>query len=132
MSEVVRGAYDAFNRRDAAAFCALSTPDIEILDLSDTPGAEVLHGHAGIESFFKDNWATFEDPWGEVDQILEAGPNRILALARHGGTARGGPQVAQHRGVLVTFSEPGQMKEVRFFGDPREALAAIGLNEHNG
>jgi ketosteroid isomerase-like protein len=131
MSDVVRGAYDAFNRRDATAFCALSTPDIEILDLSDMPGAEVLYGHAGIERFFEDNWDTFEDPWGEVDRILEAGPDRILALARHGGTARGGPQIAQHRGVLVTFSEHGQMKEIRFFGDQREALTAAGLHEHD-
>jgi ketosteroid isomerase-like protein len=130
MSAAVRGAYDAFNRRDAGAFCSLSTEDIEIFDLSDTPGAETLCGHAGIESFFKDNWTTFEEPWGDVERIVEAGPNRVLALARHGGTARGGPRIAQHRGVLVTFSEDGKMKEIRFFGDPREALAAAGLDEH--
>jgi ketosteroid isomerase-like protein len=131
MSEVVRLAYDAFNRRDPAAFCALATPDIEIRDLSDMPGAEVLNGHAGIERFFEDNWDTFESPWGEVDRILEAGPDRILVLASHGGTARGGPQIAQHRGLLVTFSEHGQMQEIRLFGDPREALTAAGLDEHD-
>ena len=130
MSDVVRRAYDAFNRRDAGAFCALSTEDIEILDMSETPGAETLCGHAGIKSFFKDNWSTFESPWGEIERILEAGPDRILALAQHGGTARGGPRIAQHRGVLVTFSRDGRMKEIRFFGDPREALTAAGLDEH--
>ena len=131
MSEVVRRAYDAFNRRDAASFCELSTPDIEIRDLSDIPGAEVLCGHAGIERFFDDNWDTFEDVWGDVERILEAGPDRVLALARHGGTARGGPRIAQARGVLVTFSEHAKMKEIRLFGDPREALAAAGLHEHH-
>ena len=130
MSDVVRRAYDAFNRRDTAAFCALSTQDIEIFDLSDTPGAVTLRGHAGIQSFFKDNWGTFEDVWGEVERIIEAGPDRVVALASHGGTARGGPRIAQDRGVLVTFSEDGQMQEIRFFGDPREALAAAGLDEH--
>jgi ketosteroid isomerase-like protein len=130
MSDVVRRAYEAFNRRDAAAFCELSTPDIEILDMSETPGAQALCGHAGIESFFRDNWETFEDPWGSVERILEAGPERVLALARHGGSARGGPEIAQARGVLVTFSHNGKMKEIRFFGDPREALTAAGLDEH--
>jgi ketosteroid isomerase-like protein len=129
MSEVVRRAYDAFNRRDAAAFCELSTPDIEIQDLSDMPGAETLRGYAGIERFFEDNWDTFEDVWGEVERILEAGPDRVLALASHGGTARGGPRIAQARGVLVTFSETGKMKQIRFFGDPHEALTAAGLHE---
>ena len=131
MSEVVRRAYDAFNRRDAAAFCELSTPDIEIRDMSDMPGPEVLWGHRGIESFFKDNWDTFEQVWGDVDRILEAGPDRVLALAHHGGTARGGPRIAQARGVLVTFSENGKMKEIRLFGNPDEALRAVGLHEHD-
>ena len=131
MSDVVRRAYGAFNRRDPAAFCELSTPDIEIFDLSDMPGAETLRGHAGIERFFKDNWGTFEDVWGNVERIVEAGPDRVLALARHGGTARGGPRIEQTRGVLVTFSDTGKMKEIRLFGDPREALAAAGLDEHS-
>jgi ketosteroid isomerase-like protein len=131
MSDVIRRAYDAFNRRDVAAFCALSSEDIDLLDMSDTPGAETLNGHAGIESFFKDNWDTFESPWGEVDRVLEAGPDRILALARHGGSARGGPTIAQHRAVLATFSPQGRMQEIQFFGDPRDALAAAGLDEHS-
>jgi ketosteroid isomerase-like protein len=131
MSDIVRRAYDAFNRRDPAAFCELSTPDIEILDLSDMPGAQTLCGHPGIERFFEDNWGTFEDVWGDVERILEAGPDRVLALASHGGTARGGPRIAQSRGVLVTFSEDAKMKEIGFFGDPREALTAAGLHEHD-
>jgi ketosteroid isomerase-like protein len=131
MSEVVRRAYDAFNRGDPAAFCALSTADIEIQDLSDMPGSETLYGHAGIERFFADNWNTFEDVWGDVERILEAGPDRVLVLASHGGTARGGPRIAQTRGVLVTFSQDGRMKEIRLFGDPREALAAVGLPEQD-
>ena len=130
MSDVVRRAYDAFNRRDVAAFCDLSAPDIEILDMSDTPGAETLCGHAGIERMIEDNWDTFDDPWGDVERILEAGPDRVLALARHGGTVRGGPTIAQARGVLVTFSENGKMKAIRSFGDPRDALTAAGLDEH--
>jgi ketosteroid isomerase-like protein len=129
MSAVVRSAYDAFNRKDVGAFCALSTEDIEIFDMS--PGAGTLCGHAGIQSFFRDNWSTFEKPWGEVERLLEAGPDRILALAQHGGTARGGPRIAQHRGLLITFAENGRMKEIRFFSEPREALAAAGLNEHS-
>ena len=130
MSDVIRRAYDAFNRRDLAAFYALSSEDIDLLDMSDTPGAETLRGHAGIESFFEDNWDTFENPWGDVERILEAGPDRILALTRHGGSARGGPTIAQHRGLLITFSEDGKMKEIRFFSEPREARAAAGLDEH--
>ena len=131
MSEVVRRAYDAFNRRDVAAFCALSEPDIEMKDLSDMPGAQTLCGYEGIERFFEDNWDTFEDPWGEVERTLEAGPDRILAIARHGGSARGGPAVSQARGVLATFSEQGRMMELHFFGDPDDALTAAGLHEHD-
>ena len=115
MSEVVRRAYDAFNRRDVGAFCELSEPDIEIRDMASTPGAETLHGHAGIESYFRDNFNTFENVWGDVERILDAGPDRVLALARHGATARGGPRVTQARGLLVAFSPQGRMKEIRFF-----------------
>lgn len=130
MSEVVRRAYDAFNRGDVDAFCELSAPDIEIHDLPSMPTQESFRGRPGIERFFEDNWGTWEAVWGDVDRILEAGPDRVLALARHVGRARGGPEITQARGVLVTFSADTKVKEIRFFAEPGEALAAAGLDEH--
>jgi ketosteroid isomerase-like protein len=130
MSEVVRRAYDAFNRGDVDALYELCAPEVQIHDLPSMPEQEVFRGQDGVERYFNSNWDTFEDVWGDVEQILEAGPDRVLALTRHGGTARGGPRIAQARGVLVTFSEHGKMREIRFFAEPREALAAAGLDEH--
>jgi ketosteroid isomerase-like protein len=129
--EIVRRGYDAFNRADVDAFCALATADVEIHDLPDMPETQAFRGRDGVERFFGMNWDIWEQVWGDIDQILEAGSDRVLALARHGGRTRGGPDLAQPRGVLVTFSEDGKMREVRFFADQAEARAAAGLNEHS-
>jgi len=131
MSEVVRRADEAFNRRDLGAFRAVAAPGIEIHDLPDMPTQRGFRGPEALERFFEDNWGTWETVWGDVERILEAGPDRVLVLAKHAGRTRGGPEIAQARGVLVTFAPNGKINEIRFFADPGEALAAAGLNEHN-
>jgi ketosteroid isomerase-like protein len=130
-ADVVRAAYAAFNRADVDAFCALATEDVEFHDLADMPDPQVFRGREGVERFFTTNWDIYERAWGEVDEVLDAGPNRVLVLARHGGQARGGPQLQQPRGVLISFSEDGKMRHVRLFADHAEGRAAAGLNEHN-
>jgi ketosteroid isomerase-like protein len=130
MLEIVRRGYDAFNRADVDAFCALATADVEIHDLPYMPETETFCGREGVERYFAMNWELWEHVWGEVDQTIAAGPDRVLALARHGGKTRGGPEVVQARGVLVTFSDAGKIREVRFFADQGEARAAAGVNEH--
>jgi ketosteroid isomerase-like protein len=131
MCDVVRRAYDAFNHRDVDAFCALATDDVEFHDLPEMPDPEVFRGRKGVETFFRANWDVFERVWGELDDVLDAGPNRVVALARHGGQARGGPPLEQSRGLLITFSDDGKMREVRMFGDQATARAAAGLDEHS-
>jgi ketosteroid isomerase-like protein len=130
-ADVVRAAYAAFNRADVDAFCELATEDVEFHDLADMPDPQVFKGREGVERFFALNWDIFERAWGEVDEVLDAGPNRVLALARHGGQARGGPQLEQARGVLITFSDDGKMRHVRMFAGHAEACAAAGLDKNS-
>jgi ketosteroid isomerase-like protein len=126
--DAVRRAYDAFNAADVAAFKDLATDDIEIHDLATMPEQQLFRGKAGIEGFFEANLGAWEAVWGEIERLLEAGNDRVLALARHVGRARGGTEIAQLRGVLVTFSDTDKIIEIRFFADQSEALAAAGLN----
>jgi ketosteroid isomerase-like protein len=127
-ADVVRAAYDAFNRADVDAFCALATEDVEFHDLPDMPDPEVLRGRKGVETFFRVNWDIYERAWGEVDEVLDAGANRVLVLARPGGQARGGSRLEQGRGLLITFADD-KMREVRLYGDQRTARAAAGLDQ---
>ena len=131
MGDVVRRAYDAFNRADADAFTALTTEDVEFHDIPDMPDPQVFRGPKGIKTFFTANWDIYERAWGEVDEVLDAGPNRVLVLARHGGQARGGPPMEQHRGMLIAFSDDGRMRNVRTFADHASARVAAGLDEHS-
>src|SRR5262245_21637235 len=130
MFDALRRGYDAFNRRDVDAFSDLAADDVEIHDLPSMPDAEVFRGRRGIEVYFKANWEVWEQVWGDIDELLEAGPQQVLALAQHGGRARGGPDVTSGRGVLVVFDDAGKMREVRFVANRAEALAATGLSEH--
>ena len=131
MADVVRRGYDAFNRADVDAFSALATEDVEFHDIPDMPEPQVFRGRRGIETFIRANWDIYERAWGEVEDVLDAGPNRVLVLARHGGQARGGPAMEQHRGLLIVFSDDGKMRNVRTFADHASGRAAAGLNEHS-
>jgi len=130
MFEAVRRVYDAFNRRDADAFGEFFTHDVQIHDLASMPEQEMFRGQEGVERFYAMQFGVWEAAWGDIERLLEAGPDRVLALARHGAKARSGPEVTQHRGVLFAFSDAGKIKEVRFFAEPAEGLAAAGLDEH--
>jgi ketosteroid isomerase-like protein len=54
--EIVRRAFEAFNRDGPEAALAALAPDVEWHDLPDQPDAQVHHGHAGFlaanEQFF--------------------------------------------------------------------------------
>ena len=131
MGDVVRRAYEAFNRADVAAFSALTADDAEFHDIPDMPDPQVFRGRKGVETFMRVNWDIYDRAWGQVDDVLDAGPNRVLVLARHGGQARGGPAMEQARGMLITFSDDGKMREVHAYTDPDSARVAAGLTRHS-
>lgn len=126
--DVVRKGIEALNRRDLAAARALWRSDAE-LDWSRSRGPlkGVYRGHAEIESFQIEFWATFENVEIEAHGFTQAGSEVVVPNTAH-MRGRDGMEVIA-RSTFVYTVENGQITRVRMFQERAEALEAVGLQE---
>lgn len=124
--ETVRGIFDAWNTGDLDAVGAFLAPDVQWrevggrLDRPQTTGRESLQ--AGLGSLFE-TWSTYRL---EPEEIRAVG-DRVIAVVRE--VARGrtsGLEVESRWGYVIAVSD-GVITQVQAYRDPREALAAVGL-----
>jgi ketosteroid isomerase-like protein len=128
-AELVKSAWDAFNRRDVAAALAVAHPEIELHDLAELPDAETFRGHDGVRKLLALNYEPWEFVTTEIEQLIEVGDD-ILALMRNRARGRGsGVEIVQPRAALVGFRDD-LIVRVRFFADHTDALEAVGLTQH--
>ena len=127
--EIVRAAFDAFERDDTDGVLSLCDPEIEITQADDLLGApQHQHGHAGMLEAF----AVWPEQWDdyriEVVSMTDLG-DRVMVkqMARGRGKDTGIPVE-----MLFTFLfsvRAGKITEWRIFTREDEALKAVGLEE---
>ena len=126
--EIVRRAWEAWERRDMEALFALYDPAI-IWEQRVTP-VDLYHGHEGVRRFFKEWLDPFEAYYAHADEFIAAGDS-VVARLRQGGRGRGsGVEVAMPVVWQVYRIRDGRV--IRVVGglmDRSEALEAAGLRE---
>jgi ketosteroid isomerase-like protein len=128
--EVVRASLDVLSRGDLEAFMATLDPAIEWTPLDESEPAYAVHcGHDDVRAWLVEWAEVFPDMRWEVERILDAGRDVVVALARLLG--RGGASGADvgtpvygivftvRSGKIVRIEETGRTK----------ALEAAGLAE---
>jgi ketosteroid isomerase-like protein len=128
--DLVRGAYEAWNRRDFDAAFSFLDPDIEVSPPPDLPEAGTYRGRARIRRL----WEEFEEAWDEIraepESFIDAG-DRVLATVRYSGRGKGSQAVV--RGAVLdahiwTLRE-GRAVKLEMYQGTAGALAAVGLKE---
>jgi ketosteroid isomerase-like protein len=126
---ILRRFADAANRRDLTALLSCCDPDIEIHSSRLLLGTPVYRGHAGIERWFRDMAAAWEDLQGELVEVVAVGPNELVVLGK--GTGRGkttGAPFVSENPMLVKFRS-GRVAHVEWFSTKEDAVEAAGLSE---
>jgi len=85
--EIVRRAFEAFNRDGPEASLAGFAPDVEWHDLADQPDAEVHHGHAGYLAAMEQFFGELEDYRVNLDEIIDHG-EQVVGCVRVIGRGR--------------------------------------------
>jgi ketosteroid isomerase-like protein len=120
--EWVRRAYDAFARRDWAEISELLDPDI---DFRTT--VEAASGRDGVESWIRQADELIEDFVIEIEEIVEAGEDRVVVLVHEHGRGRGSQVgIEQHLAHVWTIRD-GRAVAIEAFVDREDGLAAAGL-----
>ena len=127
--EIVKRAFDAFNRRDVAAFMELTTSDFEYYPwLVGAIEGGSFRGCEGMEQYFEDVRETWEEFRVVADEFRDLG-DRVLVLGRMEGRGKGSDvPVDAPYGTINDFCD-GKLSRVRVFPDHAEALRAAGLSE---
>jgi ketosteroid isomerase-like protein len=126
--EVVRRQYEAFQRQDWDALFALYHPDVELdLSRSGIPDGGVHHGHDGL----LEGWSKWRGVWGryefELEDLIEAGEDRVLALIHVRAASKGQGMDAEVRAGDVFTVRDGLIVHFANFLDREDARGEVGL-----
>jgi uncharacterized protein len=121
----LRGAYDAFDRGDEAAFLGALAHDIEWRVPDVLPWGGTRHGHDGVRSFFAILGEHVEGGWGTPEEFLDIG-ERIVVLGRFSGSARATGVEFETRFAHVWTIRDGFASGFDNYLDTATVLAALG------
>ena len=126
--EVALRHVEALTGRDVDALIAVCSPDVKWEDaVFWTEPTHIFEGEAGLRAWFQAAIEPWESIDGEVEEVTEAGDDRVLL----GGviTARGHASGAETeiRGWFVLWITNGKITRRQVFLDRDQALEAAGL-----
>ena len=126
--EIVRLIHDAWNR-DPASILSYIDPEVDFNPGLLPPGEDTSYvGHEGVRKWI----ANVRDMWGtvmvELQETIEVGSDRVLAVARWRFEGRDGIEVEEELPTAFTLRD-GLVIRVDGFTDKAEALKAAGLSE---
>ncbi len=131
--EVVRAAFDAFNREGVEAFASrLFSPEF-VFDASRAgiPGVGVYRGSDQVGAFFEKDWFgafPFEEWEVEVEELIDRGDRVIVMSRQRGRGASSGVAAELELGNIFTLRD-GEIVRVELYSDREKALEAAGLPE---
>ena len=128
--EIVRRVVDAANRRDVETLDSLWSEEGEFNSRLGASEGRVFHGRQGTRDYFAWLDEAFEEFRTEVDEIIDAGEDRVVALLRANvrGKASGVPLDDQRFAIVFTF-QGERIVCADSYLDPKQALEAAGLRE---
>lgn len=141
--EVLRGVYDAFNRRDMEGLLAGFDPGIEIQETEDLGYAALLlrvlgprfvvlsggyHGHEEVQGLFQTVWDISDSFVAEPEEFVAVGAQIVVTLhlqARAKTSETGGEGRTAH--LWTMKGKKGSRLQV--FANKADALEAAGQSE---
>ena len=125
--DVVRAAFDAFQRGDEPAMFALVSEDVVVRQFPDQLDVRDYRGHADLREMMA-TWIGTWDDWSI--ELLSAWDVAGLVLASASQRGRGsGSGVPMQAEVTFVFEvHEGKIRRWRMFHTEREALDAVGAD----
>lgn len=125
--ELVKSAFETWNRGEIDAFVDCTSEDVAWLEVSGRPegGATERIGRERLREGLKSLFDAWESYYVDAERIEEAG-DRILAIVREVARGRAsGVEIDGRWGYLITV-ENGEMVRIEAYRDPAMALQMAG------
>ena len=140
--DVLRGVYEAFNRRDIEGLLDGFDPEIEIEETADLGYAALLlrvlgprfvvlsggyHGHEEVRGLFETVWGISEWFLAEPEEFVEA-KEQVIAVLRLSARAKSSGQEGEGRTAHLWTMKGGKATHLQVFADKADALEATGTD----
>jgi ketosteroid isomerase-like protein len=127
--EMLRRAYEAFNRGDLAGMSADAAPTFEYTATGVIPGAAgVYRGREEYMRFLEQWWGEFEEIEVDVHELIDAGDQVLASLTFRGRGKLSGVEAAWDLWQLWTVRD-GKVTHGRGFTSREQALEAARLGD---
>ena len=124
--ELVRLAVDAVNHHDLATLDAIWSEEGEFHSTFAASEGRVFRGRQGIRDYFETLGDVFDDMRIEIEEITDAGEDRIVVVVRVIGRGKGsGVNVEQRNGQVWTFADQ-RIIRIDSYLNPTDAFDAVG------
>ena len=123
--DVVRGMWEAFARNDFEASLSAFAPDVA-WDGTNLPDGTVSQGHDAVVDHVS-KWAAMWETWEvELEDVIDAGGDRVIAFIRERGRTKTGLEVNERHSELYTV-RGGRITSRKGFSEADLALEEAGL-----
>ena len=128
--EIVRRAFELWNRRDIDGALEISADDIT-MDWSNSigPAKGVHSGREGVRKFWTSFLEAFESMHWEAKEVIELDASRALAVTHLQARGRGSGVEVDASGAQLWTIRDGKVQSVKLFQSKAEALEAAGSEE---
>ena len=126
--ELVKSAFETWNRGEIDAFVNYTSEDVAWLEVSGRPegGATERLGRERLREGLKSLFDAWESYHIDAERIEEAG-DRVVAIVREVGRGRAsGVEIDGRWGYLITVKN-GEMVRIEAYRDAGQALRMAGL-----
>jgi ketosteroid isomerase-like protein len=127
--EIVKEFTRLFEKGDRDSWREYFDPDVEWdTSASDWPTAGVVHGHAGVEQFFRDWLGTWRDFEVTTSEYFDAGDS-VVVVFRQSGTGRESGIPIERDFFAIYDLRESKVVRYRMYDSREQALKAAGLRE---
>jgi ketosteroid isomerase-like protein len=133
--ELVRRAFDAYNRGDIQGLLDVYHPELA-WDFSKWgevawPGPDLYVGREAVVDFLSDWRSVFgEDTVATVERFVTAG-DKVVVICHQHGRGRGSSELVRMPFTQIYSFRDGMIARVETYSDPHQALEAVGLSEQD-
>jgi ketosteroid isomerase-like protein len=125
--EFVRRAMQAWNRTDIDELIPLSDPEVEFVSIFAGMEGRTYRGYDGLRRYFADMADAWSEFHRELEEVIDAGEDRVVVFFRLRGTARASGVPVDERVTTVFQLREGRLHRMVVYRDRDEALVAAGL-----